>query len=84
MLMLHMAYYEQAENAPSRELLEVGMTMARSLPPVALSWGLTRAMWLTSLNDICHLENDMDFIQVRPVILCAKLGKSLTIRESPT
>ncbi|CAN7992877.1 unnamed protein product, partial [Ixodes hexagonus] len=63
MLMLHKAYYEQAENAPSRNLMEVGMTLARSIPTVALSWGLTRAMWLTSLNDICHLENDADFIQ---------------------
>lgn len=62
-LHLHMAFYDQ-EYPPDRTFLEGIMSMARCLPTVALSWGLTHAMWLASLNDLCHLKNGVDFIQV--------------------
>lgn len=72
---LHLAYYLSEEESLSRSELELITTLTRIVPTVSISWGLGRAMWLTSLNDICHMDNDADFMQACRI---------LNATESPT
>ncbi|XP_050033445.3 phospholipid-transporting ATPase ABCA3-like [Dermacentor andersoni] len=60
---LHLSFYVGEEESLSRELLELISTITRMVPTVSISWGLGRAMWLTSLNELCHMDNDADFMQ---------------------
>ncbi|KAL1478280.1 hypothetical protein MTO96_035147, partial [Rhipicephalus appendiculatus] len=63
MIRLHLSFYLGEEEPLSRNVLELITTTLRMLPTVSMSWGLGRAMWLTSLNDLCHIKNDADFMQ---------------------
>ncbi|XP_037574342.2 uncharacterized protein LOC119456584 [Dermacentor silvarum] len=73
---LHLSFYVGEEESLSRELLELISTITRMVPTVSISWGLGRAMWLTSLNELCHMDNDADFMQ-RCSDDAARLGSAL-------
>ncbi|XP_075550303.1 ATP-binding cassette sub-family A member 17-like [Dermacentor variabilis] len=64
LIRLHLSFYLSEEELLSRRVLELITTIARMLPTVSISWGLGRAMWLTSLNELCHMDNVADFMQV--------------------
>ncbi|KAL3218864.1 hypothetical protein MRX96_031291 [Rhipicephalus microplus] len=60
---LHLSFHLNEEESLTRDVLEMITTTLRMVPTVSISWGLGRAMWLTSLNDLCHMDNEADFMQ---------------------
>ncbi|XP_064455517.1 phospholipid-transporting ATPase ABCA3-like [Ornithodoros turicata] len=62
MLFVHRAYYED-EDFMQHGTLQALTMFGRSIPTVALSWGLTRSFWLASLNELCHIKHVVDFLQ---------------------
>ncbi|XP_065285664.1 phospholipid-transporting ATPase ABCA3-like isoform X2 [Dermacentor albipictus] len=77
---LHLSFYVGEEESPSRELLELISMITRMVPTVSISWGLGRAMWLTSLNELCHMDNDADFMQACRILNATESSMHLVRR----
>ncbi|XP_077512264.1 ATP-binding cassette sub-family A member 17-like [Amblyomma americanum] len=80
MIRLHMAYYMGEEDVLDKDVLELVTTILRTLPTVSLSWGLGRAMWLTSLNQLCHMDNDADFMQACRILNATESPRQMVRR----